>query len=47
MRCCPQWFGCTLTAFGVGVLVGGLLPSCLVVWILGLILTTLGILCLK
>ena len=41
MRC--GFLGIAAISFGVGVLVGGLLPSCLVIWILGIALLAAGI----
>ncbi len=40
---CRQWvLGLALAALGAGILIGGLMPSWLVVWLLGALLIVLG-----
>ena len=40
-KCCA--IGLAATAFGLGVLIGGLLSCALIVWMLGLLLIAAGI----
>lgn len=47
MGCYPGAIGLAAAALGLGVLIGGLLPSWCVVWILGFALLGVGILLLR
>ena len=43
MGCCPGVVGIAAAAFGIGILIGGLLPTWFVVWILGIVLIIVGL----
>lgn len=47
MGYCPWVLGVAAIAFGAGILIGGLLPSWFVVWLLGLLLIGVGLCLLK
>lgn len=47
MGCCPGVAGIAAVALGAGILIGGLLPSWLVIWLLGLTLIAAGILLVR
>ena len=47
LGCYSGAIGLAAAALGLGVLIGGLLPSWCVVWILGLVLIAVGVLLLR
>ncbi len=44
---CQETIGLIVTMLGLGVLVGGLLPSWCIVWILGILFVAIGILLMR
>ncbi|MCB6365443.1 hypothetical protein LI291_04520 [Intestinibacillus massiliensis] len=47
MGCFPGAIGLAAAALGLGVLIGGLLPSWCTVWVLGTLLIAVGVLLLR